>query len=226
VRKLAVLKNAVLILFLCVAGLCAGQDDSLAPTIKKDSLKLVKKDSVKPYNRKEEILFDGKRYRKYNNYLTIGAGPNYSSIRSSDQKNIGADFQFHARTQYFQLGAFLSGDDFTNNKNTQFHLGIGLRHERNYYHFAAFIGPSYSIFVTEKKDTAGVVIDHPVSTTLGGHISLQAVYKFKYDVGIGGEIFADISNKQQIVGARAIIYFSGAYRGIKRGFKTKSTYKK
>lgn len=191
---------------------CKGQTDSIKPQ---------KKDSVKPYNRKEEIVYDGKRYRKYNNYLTFGAGPLFSSIRAKDQKNIGGDFQFHIKTQYFQIGAFMSGDDFLNNKYTNGHLGIGLRHERNKFNLAAFVGPAFSVYVTELRDTSGAIIDYPVSTAIGGYISLQAVYKIKYDVGIGGEIFADLSDKQQAIGARLIIYFSGAYRGIKRGFKTK-----
>ncbi|MGZ3884414.1 MAG: hypothetical protein ACXVPQ_04265 [Bacteroidia bacterium] len=194
------------------------QSDSLRT--KNDSLR-PKKDTAH-YNRKAEIIYDSKRYRIYNNYLTFGGGPMYSSVRTTDQKNIGVDFQFHLQKQYFQAGVFLSGDDFGNNKNTQGHLGIGLRYEQNKFNLAAFLGPSYSIFVTEDPDTTGGVHNYEVHNAIGGYISVQAVYKIKYDVGLGGELFADYSPLQTVIGCKVIIFFSGAYRGIKRGFKTKT----
>lgn len=218
--KLAEVKRILCILFfilLGATGAMAQDQDTLKP--KKDT-------SAYKYNKRLELIYDGKRYRRYNNYLTIGGGPNYSSIRRIDQKNVGVDFQFHVQKQYFQIGAYMSGDDFGNNKCTEFHLGIGLRHERNKFNLAAFIGPSYSIFVTEEKDSTGAVVNLPIHNAIGGYVSLQAVYKIKYDVGIGGEIFADYTPLQTMVGCKVIIFFSGAYRGVKRGFKSKTTTNK
>ena len=54
------------------------------------------------YFRKEEIIHDGKRYRKYNDYLTIGGSFFNSSLRSAGQQGVGLDFHFHIRRQYFQ----------------------------------------------------------------------------------------------------------------------------
>lgn len=202
VCKLAVLKNALLIFLTFCFTWSLAQKDTL------------------PFNRKKEIIYDGKRYRVYNDYLTFGAGKAYSDIRRIDQSCLNADFQFHLTKEYFQLGFFMSGDQFLRNTNLQGHLCYGYRHEKELYNLAVFVGPSYSYFVTGSTDTSGIF--HVKSnTTLGGYICLQGVYKIKYDVGLGIELFADISPLQKIAGARLICYFSGAYRGEKKGYKPK-----
>ena len=43
----------------------------------------------------------------------------------------------------------------------------------------------------------------------------EFVKKITYDVGIGLAVYADFNLEQSIVGARAILYFSGAYKGKK-----------
>ena len=173
-----------------------------------------------PYNPKQELEFDGKRYRKYNNYLTLGIGKAFSNVRSKDQSLISVDFHFHLQRHYLQIGFFMSGDQLLANNNISGHLCYGLRRERNRTNFAAFVGPSYDNFVVAKEDSVGYF--HPViNNVLGGYISLQGIYKFKYDLGIGVELFADINEKQQLFGGRIVVYLSGAYRGEKRGFKSK-----
>jgi hypothetical protein len=180
---------------------------------------LAQKDTL-PFNRKKEIIYDGKRYRVYNHYLTFGAGEAFSDVRTKRQKCINADFQFHLTKEYFQVGFFMSGDQYLRNTNIQGHVCYGYRYEKELYNLAAFVGPSYSYFVTGSTDTSGVftVRSHEA---VGGYICLQGVYKVKYDVGIGIELFADISAQQKIGGARLILFFSGAYRGEKRGYKPK-----
>lgn len=173
-----------------------------------------------PYNKKAEIIYDGKRYRKYNNYLTFGAGKNYSDVRRLLQSCINIDFQFHLQREYFQLGLFMSGDDYLRNNNIQGHLCYGYRYEREKYNLAGFIGPSYSYFVTAFTDTSGIT-SPVINNTMGGYVCIQGVYKVKYDVGIGLELFGDFSPLQKIAGVKLIVFFSGAYRGVKRGFKTK-----
>jgi hypothetical protein len=200
VRKLAVLKKALLILFFASFYGAVAQKDTL------------------PFNRKKEIIHDGKRYRVYNNYLTFGIGKAYSDIRRLEQNMLNVDFQFHVQKQYFQLGFFMSGDELLKNTNIQGHVCYGLRREKDYINLAAFVGPSYSYFVTGFSDSLGVfhVTRHNV---FGGYLCLQGVYKIKYDVGLGIELFADVSVQQTMVGARLICYFSGAYRGEKKGFR-------
>src|SRR4051812_31200796 len=79
--------------------------------------------SARPkYDRKEEIIYSGKRYRIHNNYMTIGAGILTSSIRTGSQKALGIDLQFHIRRQHFQTGVLMSGPAFGDNNNVQGHL--------------------------------------------------------------------------------------------------------
>jgi hypothetical protein len=173
-----------------------------------------------PYNKKREIIFDNKRYRVYNNYLTFGAGKAYADIRKIDQSVINVDFQFHLQKENFQMGFLMSGDEFLRNTNLSAHVCYGMRWEKTMFNWAAFVGPSYSYFVTGEVDTAGYLIVTR-NTELGGYICLQGVYKIKYDVGLGLQVYADINPKQKIVGASIICFFSGAYRGERRGYRPK-----
>ena len=191
------MKKSLLILFLISFSVVFAQKDTL------------------PYNKKAEIVYDGKRYRVYNNYLTFGIGDAYSDIRAKDQVGLNVDFQFHLQKEYFQAGFFMTGDQLLRNTNIQGHLCYGIRREKQKYNLAGFIGPSYSTFLTSVADSSGLLYITP-HETLGGYLCLQGVYKIKYDVGIGAELFADISPKQKMFGARVILYFSGAYRGEKK----------
>lgn len=168
------------------------------------------------FNRKEEVAYDGKRYRVHNSWLSVGAGPSYNSKWPKDEKNIGADFSFFIKKHYFRLGGYMSGADFTLSNNYSIHLCYGLRKETNKYNLSAFIGPSTSYFRRPLSDST----THNLSTVyneIGAHICLEAVYKVKYDIGLGGQIFCDYTQVQMIYGVRLIAYFSGAYRGIKYG---------
>lgn len=172
-------------------------------------------DSVE-FNRKQEIVVDGKRYRVYNNWLTAGAGVGYNTRWPKDEKNIGADFSFHIKQQYFRLGGFLSGSDYRASNNYNAHLCVGLRKEKEKYNLSAFIGPSASYFKRPLKDSAEYNLAS-VYNEFGGYAVVEAVYKIKYDVGIGGQIFCDYNRVQTVYGVRLVLYFSGAYRGIKYG---------
>ncbi len=166
------------------------------------------------YNRKEEVVYDNKRYRKYNNYLTAGGGFAYASNRVGGQRVIGADFQFHIRRQQFQIGGLMSGEAFLSNNHVQAHVGYGLRRERNTTNLAAYIGPTW---FTGVEGTPGVTI--PVFYTgFGGYASVQAVSKFTYDIGIGAELFGEVNFRQTQVGLKFILFFSGAYRGNKTAY--------
>lgn len=169
------------------------------------------------FNPKKEIAFDGKRYRVYNNWLSVGAGAGYNSKWPKDEKNLGADYSFHLKQHYFRLGAFMSGMDFNAANNYNFHLGAGLRKETEKYNLSAFAGPSSSFFRRPLSDS----INHNLGTVyneLGAYACIEAVYKIKYDVGIGGQIFCDYNKVQMVYGVRVILFFSSAYRGIKYGY--------
>ena len=53
------------------------------------------KDST--FNPKAEVAYDGKRYRVYNNWLSVGGGAGYNSRWPKDEKNAAVDFSFHVK---------------------------------------------------------------------------------------------------------------------------------
>lgn len=172
------------------------------------------KDGAEKYNRKEEILYDGKRYRKYNNYLTAGGGFASASNRGDLQKAIGVDFQFHIRRQYFQMGVMMSGDAFLSNNHVQAHVGYGLRKEKNTTNLAAFAGPTY---FTGVEGISGVTAAS-FYDGFGAYICLQGITKLAYDIGFGAELFGEVNYKHSVTGIKFILFFSGSYRGVKRNY--------
>lgn len=175
-----------------------------------------------PYNKKREVIYDEKRYLKYNNYITFGIGKAYAKIRTTDQNVLNLDFHFHLNKEYFQAGFFMSGDELLANNNLEFHLGYGKRYEKNNINLAAFAGPSYSAFNIRTSDSTGVFKNKHYEL-VGGYLCLQAVYKIKYDVGLGIELFTSVCREQQLYGARFIIFFSGGYRGPEKAFHLKTS---
>ncbi len=164
-----------------------------------------------PYFRKEEILYQNKRYRIHNNYLTLGGGFLGSSLRSDIQNVVAADYQFHIRRQHFQIGAMMSGEEFLSNNYTQVHLGYGYRTENYISNFASFIGPSYFSGVSGR-----VGQPEDFFSGFGIYTSFQAVLKIAYDIGLGVELYGEVNYKQTLIGIKLIAYFSGAYRGAKK----------
>jgi hypothetical protein len=171
------------------------------------------KKEKQPYYPKEEIIQNGKRYRIHNSYLTIGGGFLKSSMRTLSQKTLGVDFHFPVRRLNFQIGGMMSGEGFTSDNNDQLHVGYGLRKEGKTSNLAGYIGPTYFWGVTGD-------IGHPpvYYQGWGGYVCLQAVTKFIYDVGLGAEVFAEVSQKQSVAGFKIIVFFSGAYRGVKKNY--------
>ena len=169
-----------------------------------------------PYNRKKEIEYDGKRYRVYNNWISVGVGAGYSTRWVADQRNIGLDYSFHLEKTYFRLGAFMSGVQLTSQNNINFHGAYLYRKETTGYNLSASIGPSYSVFKRPLADSSR----YNLGTTykeVGAYACLEGVLKIKYDVGLGAQVFADYNKVQMIYGVRLIAYLSSAYRGINYG---------
>ncbi|WP_317899265.1 hypothetical protein [Aurantibacillus circumpalustris] len=173
-----------------------------------------KKRERPPFDRKEEIIYDGKRYRIHNTYLTVGGGFLQSTIRSKLQKNLGLDFHFPIRNHHFQVGVFMSGEEFASNNNIQGHICYGIRREKNKSNFAAYVGPSYATGVEGNVNSG----NPKFYDAFGAYISIQAVMKFTYDIGFGAELFSELGKKQNIIGLKLIAFFSGSYRGPKRNY--------
>jgi len=166
-----------------------------------------------PYNRKEEIIFDGKRYRIHNNYVTLNLGFLESTIREQGQKTAGLDYHFHIRRQYFQVGGMISGEDFLSNNNNSFHIGYGYRIEKNTANLAFYGGPTYFKGVEGIPPAPAMFYDG-----FGLYLSGQAIYKVKYDVGLGLEVFGEFNYKQIMAGFKIALFFSGGYRGVKKKY--------
>jgi hypothetical protein len=176
------------------------------------------------FDSKKEIIYDGKRYRVYNNWLSAGFGAGYNSKWPKDEKNIGADFSFFVKKNTFRLGGFMSGANFSQANNYSFHFCIGKRKEGDNFNLSAFLGPSTSYFRRPLKDSVNYNLS-TVYNAIGGYAVVEAVYKLKYDVGIGGQVFCDYNPVQMVYGVRLIVYFSSAYRGIKYGYHAPSKKK-
>ena len=168
------------------------------------------------YDRQEEIINKGKRYRIHNNYLSLGGGFLNSSIRKDIQKSINVDYQFHIRRQHFQTGLVISGNAFTGNNNSQLHIGYGLRKETQKTNLAFFIGITGVTGVQTISDSLGI---KPLFYDgYGAYSSIQLIKKITYDIGFGIEFFGETSQVQNIIGAKMILFFSSSFRGNKRNF--------
>lgn len=200
----------LLVLAHLIPSFLIGQNDSISKPSKKDTV---------VFNPKEEITYDGKRYRVHNCWLSVGAGAGFNSHWAKDEKdekNIAADFSFFVKQYYFRLGGFMSGRDFYLINNYSAHFCVGLRKETPKYNLSVFAGPSTSNFRRPLSDSSSYNLQ-TVYNRVGAYGCLEAVYKIKYDVGIGGQIFCDYNEVQTVYGVRVIVFFSGAYRGIKYG---------
>lgn len=201
------------------ANFIVAQSDTISSVHKKDTV---------VFNPKKEIIYDGKRYRIYNNWISFGVGPGFNSHwykDEKDEKNACLDYSFHLKEYYFRIGGFMSGRDFDQFNNYSFHGGIGLRKEAEKYNLSMFLGPSISYFRRPLSDSANFGLSTILSTVynrVGGYASVEAIYKVKYDIGLGGQIFCDYNEVQIVYGVRLVAYFSSAYRGVKRWIKNKN----
>ncbi len=206
------LKKILYIAFVCL-GLSLTAQQTVNQHIENELSKLYKED----FNRKKEIKLDGKKYRIYNNYVTLGAGKGYNSGWKEVLFTSTLDFNFHLQKTFFQTGGLLQGRTYGDNRLIQFHLCAGYRKESFKYFWAAYGGLSYTngYNPVKLKDKSG-----KDSTTILGYfkenglyIAFQAFYKVKFDYGIGITFFASANQKQSVVGARIELFFSGAFRG-------------
>lgn len=179
------------------------------------------KDSLRPampdYYRREEIIVSSKRYRIHNNYLSFGPGFLYNNLQKQSQRAIGIDFQFHVKRQHFQVGLMMSGPNFNSNNDVEAKIGYGYRKETRAVNLAAFAGANYYTGVLTVVDSAGDILPEFYSG-IGGYACVQAVKKFAYDFGLGAELFAEVSGRRRMFGFKIIAFFSGAYRGPKKGY--------
>jgi hypothetical protein len=166
-----------------------------------------------PYERKREVIFQNKKYHIYNNYVTGGIGKCYNSGWNNVQLCPALDFNFHIGKQSFQIGGVLSEPNFGINNCLQIHLCYGYRIERSNYMLAAYGGISHtSGYLKPVNDTTPSVS----FSNVGVYLALQCFYKLKFDYGAGLTAFVDANATQILTGIRLELFFSGAYRGVKK----------
>lgn len=111
----------------------------------------------------------------------------------------------------------MSGEEFLSNNNIEGHLGYGLRKETTKFNFAAYGGATYYTGVVGRTDSVGNPIPQYYSG-VGFYVCGQAVTKLTYDIGLGLEVFGQASKFQSMAGLKIMLFFSGAYRGLKKNF--------
>ncbi len=162
-----------------------------------------------------EWVFKNKRFRYYNNWLTIGAGvqQNLTYKRTLGFAG-GLNFNFHIKRNYFQTGLEITGEKFGYYNNYQIHAGWANRWEDRDYQFSSSICISYSsgfqVFEVDATHYDTRRFQQP-----GFYISGEVVKKIAFDVGMGAMLYADFNAEQSIVGFRFLLYFSGSYKGDK-----------
>ncbi len=181
--------------------------DEKKAEIVKSRKKTVQPDSI--------FIINNKKFQYYNNWITGGLGGQQNLTYKRELGFAGGlDFNFHVKHNYFQAGVLLSGVRFGSYTNYQFHSGYGKRFEDKDYHFAAFIGVSYSTGTTITQIDSAKYSRKTYSEP-GLYIQGEVIKKITYDVGIGVCMFADWNQEQSMIGLRFILYFSGAYLGKK-----------
>jgi hypothetical protein len=172
------------------------------------------------------IYYNGKELTDVNAVIPrIGASATFygsAVVRQFEMMKIFTA-SFHIQEKYFRLGSFMSGSDFLAANNYNFHLQYGLRKETEKYNLSAFLGPSYSYFKRPLSDTVEFGysnIINKIYSEFGVYGCVEAIYKVKYDVGLGGQVFCDYNKVQLVYGVRLVAYFSSSYRGIKYGRTT------
>lgn len=167
------------------------------------------------FDKKKEITYDGKRYRVFNNYITVGGGTEYNTYIQGTNLNLGGDYNFHIQQIYFQAGGFLAGNYFGNWNHAQLHAAVGKRFEMKKFNMAGYLGGSFSSINRPIYDSIAQGYRSNSLHPLGLHATVQFTYKFKYDVGIGICLFSDINKYQSVYGLRLELYFSSAFLGYR-----------
>jgi hypothetical protein len=167
-----------------------------------------KRDSL--YDPKKTVIYKNGKFKVYNNWISAGGGAGYNFTHYGQQFILGADYNFHIRQEYFQLGFFFMGDRFGEYNNFNYHFAYGRRVEKERYNLACFAGLAYS---TGYKKINGVFRPDDVYDQVGLYACAQYIQKITYDTGIGPGIYFDINPYQTVAGIRLDVYFSGAYKG-------------
>ncbi len=180
----------------------------------------------------KKILYDNKIYKLNAGFATLGTGYFTSNTIHRVMKGLSLNFNFHTfRECYIQIGLNrIKGREtivYPNKKD----LVV------SYFNF------NFSPFVIKSEGLKFVFILNPIGVTYGGgykdetfyvngkittdssytiqnnyfgmnyYSSIQGYYKFKYDLGMGCDVYAEYREQSMIVGIKISFYFSAAFKG-------------
>jgi hypothetical protein len=159
-----------------------------------------------------EFVINNQKFKYYSNWLNICGGVQQNITYQRELGFAGGvDFNFHVKREYFQIGTSITGTSVGSFNNYQLHFGYGKRFEDKDYHFAAFVGVSYSSGYGLVGDS---VYTRPFNEP-GLFLEGEVVKKIAFDVGFGASLFVDWNQEQSMIGCRFIVFFSGSYKGYK-----------
>lgn len=154
-----------------------------------------------------EIILNGKRFLKYNNWVNVGIGVGEKFDFSELSFPVGVNYNFHIRREYFQLG-YLRSDikgllgKFNPHFFHDLHFCYGRRIETTDYNAALFAGIA---FLTGLQDSSTSF------SGVGAYAELQLTRKVVYDVGYGLSLFINYNRYYPLIGIRLDLYLSNAY---------------
>jgi hypothetical protein len=172
------------------------------------------------FNPRKDFLYNGTYFMPYSPYLTVNYGYGYNMKPNMGEQNWAVDY--HNRLKYehlhFNVGYFSSSDKFFKNASKiyrsaqrchNFHVGAGTRYAILKHNFGVYAG--LSLVSGRELLLSNTEYYH---TRLGPGFYLQAHYHFKpiYDVGMGLNIYAAISEHFKILGLQFSIMFSADYK--------------
>jgi hypothetical protein len=199
-------KSFLILLFVLMTavGITKAQKPELVPAEKKPKQFL-------------EYYIGNDKFKERNNWVTFGFGPNfYPSINNFVNANMSLDLHyFDKQDRLWNVGYRANTQDYLvfGGATVYLHelkLGRGIyRVEKQYWKYAAFIGPSIGYTNYYPTDTTKSISG---KRTIGIGVQAQAEIVFKpvYDFGIALIPFVSFNTTQTVMGITLCVYGSNA----------------
>lgn len=181
----------------------------------------------------KKILYDNKIYKLNAGFFALNGGYYISNNLTTTMKGINFNFNFHILKEWYaQVGLIRLKDEqsfqFPEKKDVSvsyFNLLFSpfvIKTEN--IHFAFILNPVGVSYGGGYKDETyhykGIIAQDSTETIQNNYFGLnfystvQCIYKFKYDLGIGLGAYAEFStNNTLIAGLNISLYFSAAFKG-------------
>lgn len=173
-----------------------------------------------------EFVYKGRQYIPQSPWWTAGLGYGYNFDECKGEPNFLLDVHIPIKKKYLGGMGFLTSRQQFMDRDTglflpfsrneygvkSFHALYGWRMERLHANYAFFVGPSvnwgYDFLYTDSLGNAW----SQSFLEPGLYASIQASWKFYFDLGIGTTLWVNWNNSYQAAGITFHIYFSTAYK--------------